>query len=376
MSGPANQIALAASETMSVLNDYTKEQIDIIKTNIAPPNMSDAHLAYCLTVAKSRNLDPFKKQVYFSLRQKKSRGPRGEDVYVPAVTVEPTIDGFRSMAERTGELDGYEGPFWCGPDGVWFDVWLDSKVPPVAAKVTVYRKGRSRGTTAVARFDAYNQGNPIWNKMADLMLSKCAESLALRKAFPAELGEFYTHEEMGQADQPNRLANIPQEVRVEEQRPAVVLNLPPAIAQQAPVVQQAAPGAAQTVHTVHGPRQVTPPVSRPPQQQAAPAYRERQPQQQERPVARQADGLPDAWTSADPIPASIRLWCKPLQICGERTIYQLTIAELELVVEQAAQAYARAEASTKGTKRLLEILDAIGSASELLLTQRLAEGAQ
>lgn len=378
MSGPANQIAVAAGEAMSVLNDYTREQIDIIKNNIAPPNMSDAHLAYCLTVAKSRNLDPFKKQVYFALRNKKVKDAWGKESYVAAVTVEPTIDGFRSMAEQTGELDGYEGPYWCGSDGVWADVWLSSKEPPVAAKIVVFRKGRNRGTTAVARYDAYKQDGPVWQKMGDSMLAKCAESLALRKAFPAELGEFYTHEEMAQADSPNRFGQLPQEQRAEVQQPAVVVNLPPPVVQQAPAVQQS-PRVQAAPRQGAAPRQVTPPapvqqVAAPAQLQAQPTYREKAPQ--ERPVARQADGLPEAWTSSDPIPASIQLWCKPLAVCGERTIYQLTISELELVVEQAAIAYERAAASTKGTQRLLEILNSIGSAADLLLTQRLAEGAQ
>jgi len=72
---------------------------------------------------------------------------------------------------------------------------------PLAATVTVYRMtGAARfAYTATARFREYYRNTPTWNHMPFTMLAKCAEALALRKAFPAELGGLYTREEMNQA---------------------------------------------------------------------------------------------------------------------------------------------------------------------------------
>ena len=147
------------------LSRYGREDLEVIRNHVAGPDFTDSELAYCLRAARARGLDPLQKQVYFSKRKKKNANGQ----YVAAVTVEPTIDGFRTMAERTGELDGYDGPYWCGEDGKWTDAWLTTDAP-VACKITVFRRGKSHGFTATARYDAYVQGydgkpNPIWAKM-------------------------------------------------------------------------------------------------------------------------------------------------------------------------------------------------------------------
>lgn len=139
-------------------------------------------------------LDPLARQIYAVLRNGKW-------------SFQTSIDGFRVIAQRTGEYEGQAGPFWCGLDGQWTDAWTASE-SPVLAKVGIFRRGFREPIVSTARYDGYvaydkyGKVTSIWTKMPELMTAKCAEALGLRRAFPQELSGLYTSEEMEQADNP------------------------------------------------------------------------------------------------------------------------------------------------------------------------------
>ena len=177
--------------------ELTDEQVEIL-TGTVCKGASRTELAAFLEVCRGKQLDPFSGQIHALKRWTRDHG----NVW----TYQVGIDGFRAIADRTGERDGVDGPYWCGPDGGWVDVWLASK-PPAAAKVTVYRQGHSHPYPAIALWDFYAQRKKdgsltaMWAKGGPHMLAKCAEALALRMAFPEHLGGLYSSEEMQQAQE-------------------------------------------------------------------------------------------------------------------------------------------------------------------------------
>lgn len=188
----SNETSLERVATTPMEQDWTQDKIALIKRMICV-GATDDELQLFLYTCKRTGLDPLAKQIHMVKRW--NAAAKRE-----VATIQTGIDGYRLIADRTGKLAGITDPLYGD---------LNPAGSPITATVSVYKllgDGSRAEFTATARFTEYVQtkqdGSPnfTWAKMPFLMLGKCAEALALRKAFPADLSGVYTAEEMGQAD--------------------------------------------------------------------------------------------------------------------------------------------------------------------------------
>lgn len=178
-----------------VSDDEWRERIELWKRTFMK-GASDDELILFEEICKRTGLSPEMKQIHPVPREDwKTK----KTVY----TFQVSIDGYRLLAERTGNYaPGREPTF----------IYDDEK--RLISATAYVKKRTSDGTwhevAASAFYDEYVQTfkdkdsgkfepTKFWKTMEHNQLSKCAEALALRKAFPADLSNIYTLDEMKQA---------------------------------------------------------------------------------------------------------------------------------------------------------------------------------
>lgn len=181
----------AVSKIEQMPSQFTQDQIQVLKNTMCK-GISDNDFMIFSHICKRTGLDPFAKQIYAVARGGK-------------MTIQTGIDGFRLIAERTGKYaPGREPVYAYNAEGKLLSA-------------TAYIKKQTQDSTwhevsATAFFSEYVQifnGVPsqFWAKMPHGQLAKCAEALALRKAFPQDMSGLYSTEEMDQASNSD---NLPQ----------------------------------------------------------------------------------------------------------------------------------------------------------------------
>lgn len=162
-----------------VKHGFDQEQIKLIKSTImaGKSTPTDNDLALFGMICQKAGLDPFAKQIFAI-----ERGGKW--------TFQISVDGLRSIADRTG--------LYAGSDEPLYDEGLDiyefeetGRNTPKVCKVTVWKmvQGVRCPFVGVARYSDFCQsynGKPsgLWEKMPSHMLAVRAETQALRKAFP------------------------------------------------------------------------------------------------------------------------------------------------------------------------------------------------
>lgn len=218
-----------------------------------------------LLQAETYGLDPLAGQIYATWRQGRMR-------------VATTIDGLRLLAERTGKYQGQTAVEWRGKDADWADVWLGQGAP-AAARIGVYKEGHRGPTYGTVHYEEFvqrggdKQPQGMWKpgdgKPAH-MLGIRAETLALRKAFPSELGGLYTREEIADGGEHVEQTAPPDasSARAERREPdGAPPHRPPAVAppEELPPASATRPARAAAI--------VDPPESQPSGPPASPAQR-------------------------------------------------------------------------------------------------------
>ena len=202
--GEENKMMQVQRSTGGLAITFGQAELDLIK-DVKCPGATKEQFNFFIYDSQSRGLNPLKNEIHWVARQSNVKDAQGNWTKKTVASHQVGIDGFRKLAQASGEYEGQTKVEF----GDLITI-LGQKVPEYA-EVGVWRKGFKEALYTRAYFEEYVQINidyktkdekmgNMWSKMPRLMIAKCAEALALRKAFPAELAGLYTSDEMSQAD--------------------------------------------------------------------------------------------------------------------------------------------------------------------------------
>ena len=158
-----NSIALQRADNVtSIATDdgmFSDARIQMIRNTVAKGAPEDVFVAM-LDIAKRRNLDPLAKQIICV-----QFGSTWQMIV--------TIDGYRAIAEQTGDYAGQDAPVFTWPDPPVKTA--GGKQAPDSATVTVYKliHGQRYPFSATVYWEEYSTGKNNWSSMPRTMLAKC-----------------------------------------------------------------------------------------------------------------------------------------------------------------------------------------------------------
>jgi len=174
---------------VSEMTGYAPTDIALVSKTVAV-GATLQELAVFLHGCRALGLDPLLRQAYWIRRQGKGGLQVG-------------IDGFRAIAERSGAYAGAESIEHRGQ--IEWTYKGKKLIVPELARATVWKLvgGHKNAFVGEAYWNEFVPSGEaeafMWAKMPRLMLGKCAEAQALRRAFPAQLGSITLAEDFDDA---------------------------------------------------------------------------------------------------------------------------------------------------------------------------------
>ena len=189
---------------MTALETWNDKQLDLVRRTVAKDCNPDEFRQF-IHICQGVRLDPLRRQIYCFVFNKTDPKRR-------QMTVVTSIGGYRSIAERTGSYR----PDSAAPR---LEISADAKssINPlgiIRCEVTVFKHSHGEwfpvvgeayweeyvptitNEDGVAHIDRKKTG---WIKMPRIMIAKCAESNALRKAWPDDFAALVSEEEIDRA---------------------------------------------------------------------------------------------------------------------------------------------------------------------------------
>lgn len=169
------------SENAIAKIDYGNREVILTLKSTVAIGATDAEFAMFLEQCKATGLNPFKREVWFIKAGGRAQIMTGIQGFFAIANADPMFDGYESgLITPNGEM--VSGAY---PKNDFIGSWC-----------RVHRKDRKIPSEGVAMLQEYDKGHGNWKSMRRVMIIKCAESVALRKAFPQHLNGLYTQEEM------------------------------------------------------------------------------------------------------------------------------------------------------------------------------------
>lgn len=212
-----NLVASFAPEGIDTETYYTLISTQIMGVDARGKGRPIEDMLFFLNVAKKLQLDPTLRQIYPVYRWDSRLGRE-------RMIIQTGIDGFRLVAQRSRQYGGQDDPTYKVEE--IFDPITGENKKQLVAIVTVYKmvNNERMPVTASARWHEYAQKKSngeymgMWVTMPYNQLGKCAEALALRKAFPQDLSGVYISEEMDKERGDVKSLNLPTPKSIEEKK--------------------------------------------------------------------------------------------------------------------------------------------------------------